>query len=142
MRMKNILIFVFLLGQVSLFGQDKYDYTWVMGYPPNDIENNQGGTMIDFNNEPPSISYFENPLFLLSHNVFSDANGDLKFYTNGCAIANANHEIMSNGDSINAGVVYDEYCENFYPLWQGMITLLQPDHDSITSVFHLKRDDD
>ncbi|MDO8368948.1 MAG: hypothetical protein Q7T20_19275 [Saprospiraceae bacterium] len=40
----------------------------------------------------------------------SDQEGNLIFYTSGCYVVNAAHEIMENGDSINPGNVQQYIC--------------------------------
>jgi hypothetical protein len=48
--------------------------------------------------------------------VRSDSAGQLLFYSNGCAIANRNHQIMPNGAGLNPGDISDLVCP-----WKGYI---------------------
>ena len=65
-----------------------------------------------------------------------DAQGKLLFYTNGIYIADATHEVMENGDSINnAGLTY-QYTETGLPVPQGVLVLPAPGNDSLYYLFH------
>ena len=142
--MKISLTFIaFIFLTASLFGQNKNDYNWLLGYGNNDPDEGFGGTALNFHNESenPEVNFFEIPFDFLANTVCSDKDGNLAFYSNGCQIANKNHEIMENGSSINEGTVYDTYCENGYPSVQAVLSLPLPKNDSIYYLFHIKRDD-
>ena len=143
--MKISLSFIaILLLPISLFGQNKNDYIWQMGYNPNDPDGGFGGTSINFNDDSdsPETNYFDIPFDFLATTSCSDNEGNLVFYANGCQIANRNHEIMENGSNINAGDAYDTYCEGGYPSIQGVLSLQLPGSDSIYYLFHIKRNDE
>lgn len=72
-----------------------------------------------------------------------DRNGNLLFYTSGCFIANKQHRIMVNGDSINADGMYPSPCHvagSFY-IYQSNITLPYPRDTSKYIVFNLTLED-
>jgi hypothetical protein len=101
-----------------------------------------GGSKIDFHSFPPNISYFEIPLDFEEIAMISDSSGQLLFYTNGCAIANKEHKIMVNGDSLNPGKWYNSRCHYLgYPTNQAEIILPMPGNPSLYYLFHLKIND-
>lgn len=129
-----------LLLPLSLLAQDKHDYNWMLGTPPNNPANLYGGSWIKFHSEPPEVSFFNTPLRLASHATVSDKDGQLLFYTNGCKIANWQHQIMSNGDSLNPGKTYNDYCKNngSYPVVQGHLILPWPESEHRHILFHMR----
>ncbi|MFT5802613.1 MAG: hypothetical protein ACI956_002433, partial [Nonlabens sp.] len=69
------------------------------------------------------------------------AEGNLLFYTNGCKIFNADHELMENGNNINAGEVNDIQCPDnevggAYTVTNGILALPDPGSDSLYYLFH------
>ncbi|MDX1912121.1 MAG: hypothetical protein SFV22_11570 [Saprospiraceae bacterium] len=143
--MKLTLTIFYILSSSLLFCQAKYDHVWTIGsgkigISPDSIPS--GGVLMDFNATPPALT-------LHNYNIrrptafISDKNGQLLAYTNGCAILNREHQIMANGDTLNPGVVYDEFCNpnGDYPLWQPCLFLPHPEHDSLFYLFHLRADD-
>ncbi|MFT4760696.1 MAG: hypothetical protein ACI9LN_002672 [Saprospiraceae bacterium] len=138
---KSILFLFYILLCCNIFAQDKNDYIWVFGYPPNVPDQFFGGSMIDFHTEPPEVSYFETLIHFQTHTALSDEEGNLLLYSNGCRIANGIHNILENGDSINAGAIYDDYCEIGYPSFQSIVSLPLPDNDSLVYLFHTRKDD-
>jgi len=85
------------------------------GFQETDDPDTRKGIKIDFNNAPV-VSEEENIPFEIytSNATMSDKEGNLLFYTNGCEIANKNHEIMMNGDNLNPGEVHDFICHRGY----------------------------
>jgi hypothetical protein len=73
-----------------------------------------------------------------SNTSMSDATGKLLFYSNGCYIVNAAHQIMENGDSINPGWMQQYYCsEGGSPYIQGVLALPAPESDQLYYTFVL-----
>ena len=74
-----------------------------------ELEGSQG-FRFDFNMRPFTPKINSNGLEFDQNNAsISDQDGNLLFYTNGCAIANKNHEIMENGDSINYNLYFEVF---------------------------------
>ncbi len=130
MNIKVVLFFVFLVTS-SAYSQDKRDYQWFFGM------DQDGGSEIrafkfDFNNQPFTPELRNKGLNFDQNNVsLCDKNGGLLLYSNGCAIANREHDIMMNGDSINAGEFIDDFwsngsCFGGYPGHQDMLILEDP----------------
>lgn len=124
MSMKNILYTIFLLiASTQVSGQNKQDYHWFFGGPTPLLE-------VNFNEQNPEFKIRTEGLDFDTNNVsISDDDGILLFYSNGCSVANAVHEVMPNGDSINAGPFFDEFwrdCKHGYPGRQDIIILKDP----------------
>ncbi len=127
---KLILIILLHILSIKIGAQEKHDYIWILGSLPNDIGSNSGGTMLDFNFDPPKATYFSLPAPTLGpYKSISDSNGSLLFYTNACDMFNRNHEQLQNGEKVNFGKIYDRYCtqlDDGYPSAQGWLTIPAP----------------
>ncbi|MEI7587627.1 hypothetical protein, partial [Runella sp.] len=140
--MTRIITLCLILLTQTLNAQSKYDYTWVLGYDhyivgPTGITN--GGTIIDFNQTPYLMTHESLPTFEVLASI-SDQNGKLIAYTDGCRVANADHEIMVHGDTISPGYIYDHYCYGgAYPNFQGSLFLPLPGNSKRYALFHLRR---
>ncbi|MCB9291199.1 MAG: hypothetical protein H6560_28090 [Lewinellaceae bacterium] len=114
--MKYILfqLFLILLFLPFLsFGQ-KNDYVWMFGYNSDATSSFPGmeGVIIDFNEYPAHIYYTPINLNLnVSSASICDGQGNLLFYTNGCAIANSDHELLDGGDNLNIGNIHNDFCD-------------------------------
>ncbi len=94
--------------------------------------------IIDFNETPPLISDIDTGMdFNFTNASISDAEGNLLFYTNGIYIADASHEVMENGDSINNMGISQQYSSTGLPIPQGALILPFPENDSLYYVFHV-----
>jgi len=130
MNIKVVILFV-LLVSTSTFSQDKRDYQWLLGHDQQ-VGPEIRALKFDFNNRPFNPELRDKGLNFDRNNVsICDKNGALLFYSNGCAIANRDHEVMMNGDSINAGDFLDEFwfdgsCRFGYPGRQNMLILQDP----------------
>jgi hypothetical protein len=138
--------FLATLSLLCLFGcllAQKHDAIWLFGTPrllP--TSTNFGGSLLDFRQGSPEVSYFDLALDLDPTAIMCDAEGELVFYSNGCQVHNGMHQLMENGDSINAGARRAAYCDHAYPTVQGLIALPKPGHPGKYGLFHIKLDDD
>ncbi|HMQ59286.1 MAG TPA: T9SS type A sorting domain-containing protein [Flavilitoribacter sp.] len=116
----------------ALFGQNKQDYNWIIGYDTSYLVPGGDAIKMNFENETLHISMVETvEKFHMegSNSSMSDSLGNLLFYTNGCYIVNAEHKIMANGDTISPGILYDAWCDKGgNPLSQGAIAVPGSDH--------------
>ena len=115
--MKTLIFAVLFLNlsTLNLFSQNKNDYNWIYGFETLDLNGNSRGVQLNFNDAPVNVDSLIIPLKIyLSNATISDNNGDLLFYTNGCAIANKNHEIMLNSEGLNPGQISNSNCEYGY----------------------------
>ncbi|HMX38844.1 MAG TPA: hypothetical protein PKD78_00910 [Saprospiraceae bacterium] len=120
---------------------DKRDYIWVLGDPPNIPAQEFGGTMLDFHQSPPKVSFFNIQYPLTAISTISDAQGNLEFYSNACHLIGRDHAIMENGTPINPGYLFDNYCSQVgYPLMQVILSLPIPGQSGRYAVFHLRAD--
>jgi hypothetical protein len=145
--MKSIftLTFVFISFFQILLGQSKLDYIWPLGYglehhsPTTGIV--QGGMLMDFNATPPVLSLlsFESDVTRAS---ICTQDGQLLAYTDGCRVYNRDHTLMLNGDTLNPGKVFEEFCGVAgYPVWQACLFLPQPGSNDHYYLLHLRDDD-
>lgn len=97
---------------------------------------------MDFSNSPPILSLHSFISRSQKAGICNSA-GQLIAYTDGCNIYNREHDIMLNGDSLNPGKVFEEFCGSYpdYPLWQGFLFLPQPSKSDTYLLFHLRDDD-
>lgn len=139
--MKIISIFLLLFhGLVILNAQSKGDFTWVLGYPPNDSAGSFGGTIMDFTSGGLTTRFFDSQLFMENSAQICNNTGQTLFYVNGCKVMNATHEVMENGEGLNPGEMYDIWCEVYeigYTTHQGLLALPWPDREDQYFIFHL-----
>ncbi len=102
---------------------------WLMGYD-NSPGVNGGGTLIDFNTYPPTITYeLRAEDFYVANTSLCDQNGYLLFYSNGCAIFNRERDFMDMGDTISPGYLTAAWCDDEYagtPFAEGVVALNFP----------------
>ena len=143
--MKNLLfLFFFACGMaipIDANSQNRHDNTWILGYGPYLPDKFFGGNEIDFSDGTPTIKHFGLPNFdLNSPCSISDGSGRLQFYTNGCRIHNREHAIMENGDDLNDGDIFDQYCPfTGYPAYQSLLALPFPGHEGRYVLFHMRK---
>jgi hypothetical protein len=122
---------IFLLISTIASSQDKRDYQWFFGIDQQ-IGPEFRALKFDFNNRPFVPQLRDSGLRFDRNNVsICDKDGNLLFYSNGCAIANRDHQVIMNGDSINAGEFFDDFwfggsCNFGYPGRQDMLILQDP----------------
>jgi len=108
--MKSIILASSLFLSCNIYGQNKYDHTWMFG-PWKGY-----GTLLHFGVD---VNIENNVEFAFDIGtgaaMISDGEGRLKYYSAGCSIANADHEIVSGADTLNPGWFYDNYCFNGFP---------------------------
>ena len=111
--------------------QDKQDYIWLFGHDSRVIPGNES-YKFDFGkgSSPDSIRGILPLQFTGNNASVCDKDGNLLFYTNGCHIAGANHEIMPNGSGLNNGVWLEEFRNGIctdYPGTQDILILPDPE---------------
>jgi len=135
-----LLSFLFAITELKaqqVFEREKRDYVWLTGYSSNPNILIVGGTRIDFNYEPPMISYEYRDLnFDAANASMCDAEGNLLFYTNGIAIHNYLNELIENGDSLNPDPYTENWVDGGYLLPQGILALPYPTAEDKYILFH------
>jgi hypothetical protein len=141
--MRQIFIFIYLLNSFYCSSQ-KEDFNWLGGYNYDNLPLDTliiEGYRMDFNNKPFKIENNVNLSFgILGNNTsISDKNGNLLFYTNGCAVMNKDYQVLPNGDSINGGKWFDifwKHCSQGYPGVQDALLLNDPGNKNGYYLFH------
>jgi hypothetical protein len=131
----------------SIIAQDKRDYNWFLG-DDQMVGPEIRALQFDFNQVPTLPSLRERGLNFDRNNVsISTASGNLLFYSNGCAIANREHDVMLNGDQINDGEFlndiwfeFDDNCTFGYPGRQDMLILEDPAYPDGYYMIHKRLD--
>jgi hypothetical protein len=115
--------------------QDGYGNQWIFG---RNSTPNPSGTLLNFNNSTPQVTYFNKPMELeASCAVMCDSVGKLLFYSNGCYIANANHQMMINGGGIGKDLLETSFCDSGgNPMPQGIIALPKPGSNHLYYLFY------
>ena len=142
-KISLVLLGCCLLICSSLLEAQKQDYVWMLGMNRG-AEPGIQAYHFDFNIVPfdpiPSTNAFA---FGGKNASICDIEGNLQFYTNGCAVANRDHEVMVNGDSINAGNFFDLFwddCTTFgYPGFQNTLILKDPANSTGYYIIHKPR---
>ena len=131
----------YMLCSISSFSQ-WHDAIWMYGQ--NDPVDPRYGTFyIDFNEMDPQLHVLNRDMNLdVTVATMCDSTGNLLFYTNGIYLANFNHELMENGDSLNPGELTWQNTNNGLFTFQSLINLPFPGHNLEYFLFHLKLDYD
>ncbi|MFQ5447627.1 MAG: hypothetical protein ACE5FF_11910, partial [Saprospiraceae bacterium] len=79
--------------------------------------------------------------FNLTNTSISNKEGELLFYTNGIVVADATHQVMENGDSLNPGQTAYAWYEYGYIVQQGALILPIPGQDTLYYLFHSHREE-
>jgi hypothetical protein len=139
-----IILYFALFCAVSEAFSQKNDYIWMPGmgtastatlggapYP-------WGGMRMDFSTFPPVTTRQSFLPKMRIQSMVSDQEGNLVAYTNGCHIVNNDNQYMENGTTINPGIYHTgQFCDFFYPAWQGAIFTTDPASDSSYYLFHM-----
>jgi hypothetical protein len=141
--MRAFVLFIccssFLVSATST--AQKQDYYWPLG-KDRLMDPEFGALEFDFNQAPFEVGVREAGLEFGQNNAsICDAEGNLLFYSNGCAVANRHHQVMPRGDSINEGIFFDEFwlgdCAFGYPGRQNMLILQDPADDLGYYMIHI-----
>ncbi|MCC6724807.1 MAG: PKD domain-containing protein [Saprospiraceae bacterium] len=134
-------IFAFVLLYLVECPAQKHDFVWMYGYNSNATEPYFGGSVIDFNSEPPLVYRQDRDMNLdITFTSSCDSLGILQFYSNGIAINDSTNNTMANGHGLNPGEFANNYQDEGYILVNSMIALPVPDSSHKIALFHLKLD--
>ncbi|MEZ4960894.1 MAG: hypothetical protein R2830_13810 [Saprospiraceae bacterium] len=132
-------LFFFLIGNSVA---QNHDNVWLFGYAASSPDTLFGGSVIDFNKEPPLVYEKDRDMNIFTTMASAcDSSGILQFYTNGISIQDTTDQLMVNGDSLNPGEYADSYQNFGYPLVMSEIVLPLPGEPSKYALFHLKLED-
>jgi hypothetical protein len=138
MKLKLCILFSLIITLSS--AQSKRENIWLFGYNSSNTLPGPDGMIFDFNNSPMEISSTPIPIPLnWNYSGICDTAGNLLFYTNGCAVANSQHQIMENGDNLAPGPFHDQVCELLgYVVPNSSIILPASDTSSLYYIFHIE----
>ncbi|MCW5922790.1 MAG: T9SS type A sorting domain-containing protein [Saprospiraceae bacterium] len=135
MRLVLSFFSLFILSAFSANAQQGYGNQLIFGrfnspYP--------SGTILNFNGDTLKIEPVNKQMeFEGSCAIMCDSVGRLLFYSNGCYIANAAHQVMANGDSIGKDLLEASFCKTGgNPLIQGIIALPKPGSSHLYYLFY------
>lgn len=140
---KFILLLSFLCATTLLCAQAKGDFTWPLGYGSTyDISPEYDGMLMGFGQSPPSLitqTMLAKPIAFIC-----DSSGNLRLYFNGCMLANGQHEIIENSDSINLGIDFSNppACEGG-PMsggYQNALLLQKPGATDLYYLFYIQKE--
>ena len=131
MVIRSFIIFIIFLGNLCI-AQEKFDYQWMVGYPPFVDSSLYGACIMDFNGDSLKVNKVPEAslVTILSTASICDKNGQLLLYSNGCQIHNGKFELVEGCENINPGNAWDLLCGNSsvpsYPTVQSQIILPFP----------------
>ena len=131
------ILYVCFFVASSLFAQ-KHDYIWLSGYGSFTTDTIFGGTDINFNTSPSTITRIDREPDIGDYYAgICNSAGELQFYTNGCTVYGADHYPLLGGNGINPGDIHDEWCLNwgYYP-GPGNTIILPSINDKIYYLIH------
>ena len=137
--MRIYFLLCLLCLSFSSFTQ-KQDYIWHLGLDQSPQPGVQA-MQIDFNQGPFHIDTLDFLVGFFSYNqAICDYDGNLVFYTNGCAIINREHEVMSGGELINDSSFREitgwDDCRFGYPGSQNVLILDDPSNNGNYYIIH------
>jgi hypothetical protein len=138
---QHFLYILLLLFSLSINAQ-KFDNYWMMGYYSNDYPEFPGidTYQLSFDTFPPRYVYVQSAFqFKQASSSICDSSGKLILYTNNCKIANGNHEIIVDGDSIPEGFDWNEICLGFGGGIEFLGNLLLPDPGNPRLVYSISK---
>lgn len=132
---------IFICLSTLSIAQVKHDYTWIFGYNSQSGHPLHGNPILDFNNGNLEIQKEYLPVeYSLTNANISDATGNFLFSSNGCIIADADFEVMENGEELNPGGMgfYENSClvNGGYLISEGMIILPKPYNENNYYLLH------
>lgn len=120
----------------------KEDYIWTLGYLPNVPQEKFGGTMLNFNIPDGLPSYYPVGADITPVGVISTPTGKLQAYSGGCQIANGYHNIMTNSEGLNEGIIASYYCgKQGYPTSNTVMFLSTLNDSTQYHLFHIRRNE-
>jgi len=124
------ILILFMLICTTSRAQSKRDFVWITGNAP--APNfGSNGFIYDFNGMDSIMEYYPVGFqFDLTNGSICDNDGNLLFYSNGCEVANINHDTMPNGTGINEGDYIDVWldgdCRYGYTSIEGIMAFPDP----------------
>ncbi len=134
------LLFTFLLGSSIVLQSQKEDFNWMLGQCGTQSDSIFSRILWTFDTQG---NYHEQRTYKVDYRMeytnasISDSLGNLLFYTNGHTIFNKDHQIMQNGDGLEAGVFANSSKETGAKLIGGALVLPWPEKQNLYLVIHV-----
>jgi hypothetical protein len=126
--MKNLIFIIYILCPFLLLSQKKHDANWLFGYEKT------YGTKINFQKDSFLVIDDKDKSPVASSGIaYSDKNGNLLYYSNGCAIFDKDNKVIANGDNLETSFL-ENYCNRGFPLSDMNIFLNFDNNDSLYMV--------
>lgn len=139
MRTRFIALILCLLCRFNPAAAQLSNQVWLTGYNEFPGTTGYGQATIRFQGanvqvSPASLAFnLESSLA-----VAADAEGQLLFYSNGCAVSNRAHTVMPSGNGLNPGSLYEQVCPGKgYIVPQGAMALPMPGDSERYYLIHL-----
>jgi len=139
--MKFTIVLLFLFVNDLSIAQSKQDYYWIWN---NDRERDSTQAYIyDFNKkvkkDPEPLGELS-PIVMIGLNAsICDKDGNLLMYSNGCTVADKNHQVMPNGRNLNNGDYFEmlgDSCFDGYLGKQDIMILPDPGDEEGYYILH------
>ncbi|MBX2929905.1 MAG: T9SS type A sorting domain-containing protein [Saprospiraceae bacterium] len=135
--MKKTLLLALLFGSMTVVSaQSKQDCNWPTGFSTTNFDPLFGTAILSFCEDSLRILDVGQAISFSGANAaMSDQDGNLLFYTNGISVANAQHQIMPNGDGLSPQGTFG-FEDIGLPIPQGALALPLPGHEHQFVLFH------
>lgn len=136
--LRSIMILTAMLCTLQSIAQSKNDYNWIITRQVDATTPQAEGAHWRFTDDGLVREYVETPDGIFRQiTTMSNSEGELQFYSNGCAVYNAEHQLMENGDGINdVSIEFDEFCPGGYPAGNSTVSILDPGNDNKYYIIH------
>lgn len=136
-RMRTLFALLFFAVLLQPGHSQNHDHVWLTGYGSFTGNPNFGGSVIDFNEDPPQVYYEDRELNIdATMASFCDSLGNLLLYTNGIALADSAHSIILGGENLNIGVYAVLNAGSGYGDIHSEMFLLQPGNPDTLLLLH------
>ncbi|MCC6724808.1 MAG: PKD domain-containing protein [Saprospiraceae bacterium] len=134
---KRLVYFLFLLLCLLDCSAQNHDHVWLFGYGSGPISTEWGGTVFDFNKNPPLLSYKYNEMnFDQTGSSICDSIGNLQLFTNGVSVYNKEYNMMQNGNYLSPGPYWNGHFQDGFRLPQGVMSIPHLDGSNRYFVLH------
>lgn len=136
---KNFILLISVNIVTPSVGQVYPDQYWLLGAHESIPQPGANNAVLFFDDTGLSVAETDMHINIESTvATMVDSTGRLLFYSNGCFIANANGELMENGDGLNPGEMHDWTCESAgYTAPFGAVALASPAGDKLYYLLHI-----
>jgi hypothetical protein len=138
--LNRFLLLIFLSTSTFNLHAQLHDAVWLFGFksPPPFNNPEFKHFSLDFKGDHPVAAYQDRTMNIdVTMSSFSDSLGNLVLYTNGIYLANSQHDLIENGDSLNPGEFAWSWSDNGYPSSNNHLLLQHPGNFKQYVLFHV-----